>query len=68
MLEWLASLVLSVWLWLWRPLRSDFKKQAHVIKTHKLNEGAVYRAADVKDGPLLAHPFPGVTTLHEVFM
>lgn len=65
----LASLA-GLWFWLWSPLRDSlkFKRQSHIIKTAKLNEGDVYRSMDVKDGPLLAEPFPGVKTLHDTFM
>ncbi len=73
-MQWLVSFfgaVFAFMVWLWRPLngtRAKFRKQAHIIKTSKLNEGDVYRSLDVKDGPLLSEPFPGVTTLHEIFM
>ena len=48
--------------------RAKLRKQAHIIETHTLNEGDVYRSLDVQDGALVSEPFPGVRTLHEIFL
>lgn len=69
----LAVVALVLWI-LNRPFaspaapRAGLRKQSHLLQTHSANEGDVYRAVDVKDGPLLAEPFPGVQTLHDIFL
>ena len=46
---------------------SKFSAQSYVIRTKALNEGDVHRAAEARD-QLLSEPYPGITTLFEVFM
>jgi hypothetical protein len=76
LVEWAAVLaVVALVLWILnKPFsppaasRAKLRKQSHIVQTHTLNEGSVYRSLDVKDGPLLSEPFPGVRTLHDIFL
>ena len=44
-----------------------YARQAHVVASAKVGEGDVYRAPETAGKALLAHPFPGVETLHDLF-
>ncbi len=67
----LAVLGLVLWI-LNRPFaapaasRAKLNKQAFIV--HTPNEGDVYRSLEVKNGSLLTEPFPGVRTLHDIFL
>ena len=72
---WLLILLLFVLLLLYAikhsgaemPPLQKFVRQAHIIRNPSVNEGDIYRAIDVKDGPLVSEPFPGVKTLFDLF-